>query len=805
MKLNCLSRSLKTSLMYGVAFSGLSVSSAVAQDAGQDQADDNTDVIYVTSRKRPELLVEVPMNIAVVGAEEIAHRNLIDKEDAYRTFAGAANPRGQLILRGLSGGNDSTPDTTSTWTDGVEFDFGNLYDVERIEVLRGPQGTLWGSNAIGGTVQVITNKPNLNEYQASGSVLFSSEQNRDGIGTRASAMVNVPIVEDKIGLRITGSSGRETGKVYNAYTNTAGSHNDHYIRTQLMWEPGEESRLNFSWINFHDNDSTRDWSDLSVPGYYYEAILSANPNAPYGYDVTGFDFPSCNPADASRVECYNDRFGTQLNGHNPKFADWELMDPYTNDKTNLFALTFDQENIIEGVDLSYVGSYRDLQNRGRQSAWTRYDANDMFRTWIIDEGDSQRWTHELRLQSNDYESPFQWTVGTFYDKYWLDPTTDGQWQYHASDNRSRAIAAYLWGDYWGLADPTALGQTLYGDPTKNYNYTVHKWVQEEFAAFGEASYTAEISNGGRIEFTGGLRYYNLKDDLHDETSGIWVDPSDLGTIDTVTKDGENGTRKKFSVNYMPSDEFSIFALYSEGYRRGGNNGPTPPQDCTSPDIDNYTDRYGSDQIKNYEIGFKGFAFDRRVSFSAAVYQIDWTGVQVSVYMPSCGFSYSANAGEARSKGIEFESTTNLSDTTKLVMNASYTKSTILSNVESIEATAGDDMTMVPKYNYYIALDQGFTIGENEGYVRIDASGYGKTKSHFRALETDISPAYTVFNAALGFNLSETATVALHVKNLFNQEIIEYKRQRYGSDWSLGPRHYYYGRERTFELRLDMEY
>ena len=173
----------------------------------------------------------------------------------------------------------------------------------------------------------------------------------------------------------------------------------------------------------------------------------------------------------------------------------------------------------------------------------------------------------------------------------------------------------------------------------------------------------------------------------------------------------------------------------------------------------------------YEVGFKGIAFDRKTRFSAAVYQIDWTGVQASVYMPSCGFSYTANAGKARSKGIEFESTSSLSDSLKLVLNGSYTSSKILNDVASIDALAGDDMTMVPKYNYYIALDQAVSIGEQEGYVRVDASGYGESKSHFRAKETDISPAYTTFNLAMGLNISDSATVSLHVKNLFNKEVI----------------------------------
>ncbi len=801
MKFTLLSKALKTSLMGSVALGAMATFAipAMAQETAVDADETNMDEINVTSRKRQELLTEVPMNIAVVGAEEIAHRNLVNKEDVYRSIAGAASPRGQLILRGLAGSNDSTPDTTTTFTDGIPYNFSNLYDVERIEVLRGPQGTLWGSNAIGGTVQIITNRPNLNESQMSGSALVTAEKNRPGVGTRASGMFNLPIIEDTLALRVTGSSGANEGKIYNTKTGTSGKESDYFLRSQLLWQPNEDTRINFTWVNSHSYDSATSAADRSTPENYYDAILTANGAAPYGYDVA-FDFPSC-PTGAERSEC----FGAQLNGHNPKFAMWQRVDSFAENDEDLAILNIERDDIISGVDFIYSGSWRKNSYLGRQGGWSREDSSDLFDTWIIDKDGEDRWTHEMRLQSND-DGPLQWTLGAFYDKSSGLQSPDIQWQYHASDNKSRAIASYLWGDYWGMTDPSALGQTLYGDPTKNYNYTVYNWVTKELALFGEAGYTADLGDNGRMEFTAGLRYYNLKDDLHDEVSGIWIDPYDLTSIETITKSGEDGFRKKFSVNYMPNDNFSLFALYSEGYRPGGNNGPKPPNDCAGDEnIGSYVDRYSSDQIKNYEIGFKGFALDRKIRFSSAIYQIDWSGVQANIYMPSCGFSYKANAATARTKGIEFESTSNLTDKLKIVINAAYTKSIMTSTTPSLKAVAGDDMTMVPKYNYYIALDQAVNFWGKDGYVRLDVNGYGESKSHFRAKDTDISPAYEVFNLSTSLQVNENASVSLHVNNMFNKEVILYKNQRYTSDASGGARYFYYGAERNISLRLDLVY
>lgn len=803
-------------LKYGVsaiAVATILPISTQASYAADEAAADNRvmlEEITVTSRKKKELLVEVPMNIAVVGSAEIQKRNLVNKEDFYRTVAGAAAPRGQLILRGLSGGNDSTPDTTTTFIDGVPgidgisagagFSFSGLFDVERVEILRGPQGTLWGSNAIGGTVQIITNAPNLNEIEVFGSTVFESEKNRNGVGVQAYGGFNLPIIEDVLALRVVGNSSHREGKMYNTSTGTSGKENQNYIRAQLLWQPDDSTRVKLGYIHNKNFDSAQDSADRAVPGYHYEATLSANPAATYGYDVS-LGFTDCT---GERSEC----FGAPLNGHDPKFSFYALVDSYTDDESHLISLNIEKDDIIDGVDLTYVGSYSKYDFGRRQGGWSRLDANDLFRTWIIDVDGADRFTHELRLQSND-EGPLEWTAGAFYDKSKGLKSPDIQWQYHANDDKSRAIAAYLWGVYWGYGvDPTQLGMDLYGDGNKNYNLATVQDDSRELALFGEVSYTFEFDNGGKLEVTGGLRYYDLKDESIIEQSGIWVDLS--GAIDRAVTQGddgkESGFRKKLAVSYMPNSEFAIFAIYSEGYRPGGNNGPTAPAACSDdPLVGNYVNRYSSDSIKNYEIGIKGFAANRRIQFSAAAYQIDWSGVQSSVYMASCGFSFSANSGEARSKGIEFESTSLVTDSLKLIVNASLTDSTMLTANERLGIEAGEDMTMVPKYNFYVALDQEFDISGREASLRVDVNGYGKNQSHFSTRLEDTSDAYVIANISAGVQLTDNARVSFHISNLFNKEYTTYKRARSRNEGSTASAlDTWYGAERTLAVRLDFK-
>lgn len=763
------------------------------------------DEITVTARKRQELLIEVPMNIAVVGAAEISARNLITREDVYRSIAGAAAPgvygdnqRGQLILRGLSGSNDATPDTSSVFTDGVPFEFDDLYDVERVEILRGPQGTLYGSNAIGGTVQVITNKPNLDEFQIKGSTMFRQERNRPGTETRAYGTFNMPIKEGQLAWRLTGASGTKDGKILNIYDGHRGETTEQFLRSQLLWQPNDSTRVNFSfvWEDFY-SDEYQD-IDGSTPPYYYEAILTPNEEAPYGYDVE-LTFPDC-PAGASRPECKTYSIGSLVQNYDPDYATWYLVNHFDANETKLFGLNVERDNVLPDVDLFYAGSYRDYSITGRQNHWSRYDAQDMFRTWIDDVDGYKRWTHELRLQSAG-DGALTWTVGAFYDAQNGEPNDAVQWQYHASDNRSRAIAAYLWGDYWGYDDPTQVGLDLYGNPNVHYNGSQVRWDDKEVAFFGEISYMFDLGDAGALEVTGGLRRYDLSNDYLYTDSGLWNNAT------TDVNDGEDGIRAKFSLNYMPSDSIAVFGIYSEGYRPGGNNGPSTPVSCRNdPAIGNYTDRYESDEIKNYEIGLKGFAFDRRMQFSSAVYHIDWTGVQAAVYMQTCGFTYFANAASARSQGFEFESTTQLTDNLRLLLNYSSTNSEMTSDVPAIGAKSGDDMTMVPKYNYYVALDREFVYRNRDGNIRLDVAGYGKYKSHFNVRAEDISPAYEVVNMSLGLDISDHTSVNLHINNLLDDRILRYRWSRsrnVDSYWAI--HHEFYAPDRTVALRLNFEF
>ncbi|MEW6982593.1 TonB-dependent receptor [Colwelliaceae bacterium 6471] len=825
-----LAQTLKTSLVCSAVMSALSTVPIYAADSETSADNEKIERIMVTSRRKSETIIEIPMNVSTVGAMEISDRNLLDKSDLFRSVAGAASPRGELILRGLSGSNDSggalssSIGTTSTFTDGVPYEFDDLYDVERVEILRGPQGTLYGSNAIGGTVRIISKRPQLNEFEINASLQGSSEKNVDGIDQRLYAAINLP-VSDEVALRVTGSTSDRPLSVTNVNTGVQGNIRANFLRAQMLWQPQDDLSINLGYVHDEYERIGTNTADLATGGAAYEALLTANPDSPFGYDVEIQEGAAC---DKGRVECLSS--GYIAGGTDPRYNAWELMDRKTNDDTNMYTLNIQHDNLFGVARLNYDGSYRKYDDYvGTSSNWSRSDGGDMFRTWLINDFQRKRTTHELRLSNLNTDSNIDWTVGYFYDKDEMGDGPNRQDQYHGDGDRGKAIASAFWGDYWGyfggewegndgqlqvVNNVAELGMLYWGNPDINYSEELLEDWNSESSLFGEASYTLETKDMGEFEFTAGIRFYKLEDKYRGEIKGIWGSTSDednrsdlpAGTpyVNKPVQGGdESGNRKKFSVSWRPDGDMSIYALYAEGYRPGGNNISTLPQACRNDENAQYFQtRYESDAIDNYELGYKAVMFDNKFRISTAVYQIDWTGVQADIDM-GCGFSFTANAAEARSRGLELETVTNITDDLTFTFNAGYVSAEMLEDVESIGAKAGDDMTQVPKYNLYFALDQGFEIWNRQAFVRLDLEAYDEYKTHFKATEEDTLPSYEKVNLSGRIELADGINASLHIKNLFDKEIMNW-RSTTGN--SYGNYHYVeYENGRNVTLRLDFTF
>ncbi len=741
--------------------------------------------ITVTARHKAETLLEVPMSVSAVSAAELADRDITYAEDLYRTLAGAAMPGNQLILRGLSGGNDAAPDTTSTFVDDVPFNYTNLTDIDRIEVLRGPQGTLYGSNAIGGTVRIITKQPQLTDFELFGSVQAGKEQHVDGTNTNYSLGVNLPLIDDKLALRVNYNRDAQQGQMVNMYTGNQADSHDSLIRSKLRWQATPALNIVAGYSHIEEKSRGTSTGDLATPGYYYDYSATENPDAAYGYDIDIFTV-DCDP-NVNRAACRGD-----ANSSVPsRFQVWQRMDSWSKDKTDLYTLNVDHDNLLNIATLSYAGSYRQTKSDSLDD-FAYLDFYNMMDDWIINDTKEKRQTHQLRLQNYDTSSPWSWTIGAYYDKSTMPYLPHAQDEFFSGSDIDSALFLAFYG-----ADGRQIGLDNWNDPTLMWNLTYYDAVSRELAFFADTSYLFDLGSYGNLEVNAGIRRFDLRDSTHYSQLGMW------GSNDSETSGKESGNRYKFSVSWRPNSDLSVYGLYSEGYRPGGNNGPLPSLCNEDPNAVNRKDRYTSDQIKNYEVGVKSRLFGGKMDLAAAAYQIDWTDMKTSVYMETCGFSFTANGGQARSRGLELESTTWLTDDLKMLVNASYTNAEVTEDNATISAQKGDDMTMVPKYNGYLALDQGMDLFNRRANVRMDYSVYGSFKSHFNVRDEDISPAYGYVNLSGRMELNENLNLSLHVNNLFDREVTTYRRamMRDESD-TLSPLSVRYLEGRSFTIRLD---
>lgn len=801
-------------LLYTSILSGLLMSStALANENISTDSNNNTpapiidkstlESITVTARRKTESIVEIPMSISSISALEIEDRNYVDAKELYRTLAGAAMPRDQLILRGLSGGNDAQPNTTTTFVDDIPFEFTNLSDIERIEVLRGPQGTLYGSNAIGGTVRIITKKPVLDEFELFGSVQAGSEKNVDDLDSSYSLGVNIPLLADRLALRVSGNVTEDNLPYKNMKTNLQSDIKDSFIRSQLLWQVNPEFDITLGYSHVKKRSHGASQGDLSKPEYRNEYTLIDNADAPYGYDVEYYEI-AC-PEGASRPECMGGSASIASSGTPSRYQLWEAIDPWLEEDTYLTTLNINHDNVLGLATLTYAGSYRKFDTKSLGN-WSRLDGQDLFNTWLINDSDFDRQTHEIRFQNIDLNSPLTWTLGTYYNKKEEKNSDNNQSQFIEEGDITSTLAMNEW---WG-DDVSLYGQNTYGNPQKVYNYNLIKEYNREFSVFADIAYTFDLQEFGELELNAGVRHYDFKDSFHDSVSGVFIsaaDENDMWPEDVSKTSGEeDGERYKYSISWRPSDNFSVYGLYSEGYRPGGNNGPLNGSCVDDPNAGSYSPRYESDSIDNYELGIKGSSFENRFNFSLAAYHIDWTDIKTEIYMDSCGFAYLTNAGKAESDGFEFESSTLLTPDLTMTFNTSYTHSTIREDNEAINAEKGDDMTMVPDWNVYLALDQGFMFMNKQAYVRADYTYYGDYKSHFNTRKADEVSSYSYVNLSSRIELNESTKVGLYINNVFDDDSASYKRARSRNvDNSMLPLYVEYLPERNLTLRVDFAF
>jgi outer membrane receptor protein involved in Fe transport len=761
---------------------------ALAQEAGA--AEDDSNIIIVTATKRDANLQDIPFSINAQTAEDIRKSGAVTLEDLSRNVAGLSvqnlGPgQSQVSVRGVSAGQvvrdqpgvkeqvgvylDESVISLSLFTPDID-----LYDLNRVETLRGPQGTLFGSGSVGGTIRYITNQPKIGVMEGSVEANLNLVDG-DDIGGHLKGAVNIPM-GDTAAIRAVGYYTR-----YGGFINAVGPAGGDDVnsgeryggRLALTFEPSD----NFS----------------ITPRVVYQKVTADGFNRQDIYNLYGNQFTTTRPQ-----VTYDER------------EQYLLLREGFEDETLIADLNLNVG--LGGAKLTSVTSYinRDILVSRDASALTGSvsvdlgypDAGVLLPSNLVDTTDLETWSQELRLAS-DNDSPFQWVIGGFYSKvdrvYTQTLPTPG---YDAvTDATLGAGTSAAVANGFGANSP--------------YNAFLPYDIKQ-FALFGEVSY--DLSDA--FTATAGGRYYDFKETRSFVSGGLFAN-GDNRTDSTKS----SGFTPRFLLSYDLSDAVTVNAQASKGFRLGGVNDPLNLPLCSPADaalFGGFQD-YDDETLWNYELGVKSQG--RGFTFNAAGFYNDIKNLQVTLDAGSCSSRVVFNVPKAHSMGVEFELGLSPTDGLDLNLSGSIIEAEFDSTLPGVLAATtgireGNRLPSVPKFQLSASGSYEWPIGDTANmYVAASVQHVGtrftqpadqenNPRTFVHGLPFGGAPAgssttvdlqlpdYQLVNLSAGVDFDNGLSLIAYVNNLFDENaLLSFDRER-GGRARLG---YTVGQPRTFGI------
>jgi iron complex outermembrane receptor protein len=649
-----------TSIAAAVCFALYGLPSPAAADS-VDQPQGVLQEVTVTATRRTETIESVPYSLSVISADQISASGVTDLAtlatqvpglsmyDYGARFAGATTP----IIRGINatgspprGFRTFEQDPVGTYIGNSPIDgYFQLDDLNRIEVLRGPQGTLYGAGALGGALRLIPNSPQLNTFAGSIEAGGSKVAHSDGTGYTLNGLLNVPF-GDSVAFRVAGKYAYEPGWI-KAFGLLERSNNGVY-GVPLLANPADP--VNSSAIY----SSRNDWNWQKT--FSGRASLLFKPNERFNAElatlyahVSGDGGPQVNPDFAGGPSPLDPATTYPAGGHYQEFA---LVDEPFNRTTNLTSLDLSYDAGF--ATISSTSSYHTTKGSLIQDSTFDYagfdggyflpyyagiPTNPRFIYPFLFTDSAHTFTQEVRLVSKaDAANIFDYVLGGFYE----NQTRFGNWYVTNPGSPERAVAQGCTGYF--VAGSTFPNCLLVSGPNDLTFQQLDKQTFKDESVFGELTW--HFMRHGQV--TGGLRHFHQAFTdaqlYQDFTFNIVVPPIPYSAPATKTIG-------KVDASYEYTEHQFAYALWSQGFRRGGANSvPSSGIFQESPLLRDYQ----PDQTNNYEAGLKG-RFSNGLSYAFAVFYIKWDRPQISSSLPSGNLAV-YNANTAKSQGVEFEST-----------------------------------------------------------------------------------------------------------------------------------------------------
>jgi iron complex outermembrane recepter protein len=740
--------------------------------------------IIVTATRRDMTIHDIPFNISAVSGTEIEEANIVDAQELLRAMPGITVPdsgarlaenNNNITIRGLNI-NPSATDraflsdpTVSTYIGNTPI-FGNftLKDIKRVEVMRGPQGTLYGSGSLGGTVRYILNEPSLDGFEAKVDASYGQTDGSDGNNYSLDGMVNFAL-GDTAALRI--NAGRIDNDGVIDYANV--------YQTDGQGIPIAAGGDTVYGEPVYKNEKDADTVEVD----YIRAALKWAP-------TDNFD------AELTYMKQEGDFGGRRqqtsgLNGWDEYYDDHEIgaviLEPAeTENEFTSLELEYD----FGFATLSSSTSYYERSYEGTSDN-TGFFASRGWLYWYgygnfprpayaaERQNTEEALVQEFRLVSNG-ENTIDWVAGAFY----MDQEATAAQQTH--------VVGFQ--EWWAAADgvhPGYIGD--FYDPSNNVSFD---WTYDsdftDLALFGELTWNITDS----LQATVGARYFDNENKVTSQTSfPIWYFYNPV----INTKETDSDTLFKGNLSWNINDNHMLYGTVSEGYRRGGTNAAPVRPDPDYPN-DPEWNNFDSDSVINYELGTKG-QFES-LSYTVALFYIDWQDPQVNVATPSGAYYAVANGESAETMGVESEFNWAATDSVRLFGGYTYVDAALSDDLylhdasadtdgkSELRATDGAQLPGTAEHTVNIGASHTWAMSSGLQLVsRID--GYYQSEVENSILNIDPDWAETMDGFSLwnlSFTLiSEAWTASLYAKNLFNEEgsTATYKEEYMTSDPSMG--------------------
>jgi iron complex outermembrane receptor protein len=699
---------------------------ALAQQSGNNNT---VDELIVTATKRDATILDVPFSINAQTEADIQKTGAVTLEDLSRNVAGLTiqnlGPgQSQVAVRGVSAGQvvrdqpgvkeqvgvylDESVISLSLFTPDVD-----LFDLNRVETLRGPQGTLFGSGSVGGTIRYITNQPKLETYSGTVEANLNVLDGGD-VGGYVKGVVNLPL-SDKAALRIVGYDTEYAGFV------------------DALGEGGTRKK--------NVNDGSRRGGRVALLVKPTENI-SITPRLVY-QEIKAGGF--------NRQEAFS-LFANPFTTTRPKITMGEreqylLLDESFGDKTFLGDLTASFG--FGGVELTSVTSYIDRKidvNRDASALSGSVSVDLGFPTAavtlpskLVDTTDLEQFTQEVRLSSNN-DSAFQWLVGAFYSK--VDRVYNQRLPTPGYDAYTDATL--------GAGTSAAVAN---GFPANSpYNASLPYDIKQK-AVFGEASYEMD-----KWTVTAGGRYYDFSEERRFTSGGLFANGDDQ-----IDKTSSDGFTPRLLVSYKANSDLTFNAQASKGFRLGGVNDPLNLPLCSPQDEDIFGgyQSYEDETLWNYETGIK--TRFGNVSFNGAAFYTDIKNLQTTLDAGSCSSRVVFNVPKAHTMGIEGELTARLMDGLDLGISGSVLQAEFDSTVKDGSGAIiggireGNRLPSVP--NFQISINATYTrpvTDTTDGYVTVSFQHVGSR--YTQASDQEDNPRSFVSGLPFGGASGNNATV-----------------------------------------------